>query len=98
VAYDFYATRAHELARTLLADWKSALVCDDFSGYKTGFANGMKGVGCLAHAWRKFFNLHDSHKSQIAAQALLSQLYDVERDVKHLPMSSDRPGKPYQNH
>lgn len=35
---------------------------------------------------RKFFDLHASNKSQIAAQALqfISQLYDVEREVKCL--------------
>ena len=40
----------------------------------------------MAHSRRKFFDLHASNKSQIAAQALLfiSALYDVEREVKHL--------------
>ena len=40
----------------------------------------------MAHARRKFFDLHVSNKSQIAEQALkyISQLYDVEREVKHL--------------
>ena len=35
---------------------------------------------------RKFFNLHVSSNSQIAGQACvyISQLYDVEREVKHL--------------
>jgi transposase len=40
----------------------------------------------MAHSRRKFFELHASNKSQIAAQALryISELYDVERDVKTL--------------
>jgi transposase len=43
-------------------------------------------VGFLAHSRRKFFDLHVSNKSTIAAQALLyiGQLYDVEREVKTL--------------
>ena len=40
----------------------------------------------MAHSRRKFFDLHASSKSQIAGQACvyISQLYDVEREVKHL--------------
>ena len=86
VVYDFCETRAGEHCRAFLRKWKGSLVCDDFGGYKAGFANGITEVGCLAHARRKFFDLHVSNKSQIAQQALLyiSQLYDVEREVKHL--------------
>ena len=40
----------------------------------------------MAHARRKFFDLHVAAKSQIAGQACtyISQLYDVERDARHL--------------
>ena len=36
----------------------------------------------MAHAWRKFFDLHVSHQSQIAGQALqyIAQLRDIERE------------------
>ena len=86
VVYDFCETRAGENCRAFLREWKGSLVCDDFGGYKAGFANGLTEVGCLAHARRKFFDLHVSNKSQIAEQALLyiRQLYDVEREVKDL--------------
>ena len=86
VVYDFCETRAGENCRAFLGQWKGSLVCDDFGGYKAGFTNGITEAGCLAHARRKFFDLHVSNKSQIAAQALLyiSQLYDVEREVKDL--------------
>ena len=86
VVYDFCETRAGEHCRTFLGEWKGSLVCDDFGGYKAGFANGITEAGCLAHSRRKFFDLHVSNKSQIAEQALdyISQLYDVEREVKHL--------------
>ena len=92
VVYDFCETRAGEHCRTFLGAWKGSLVCDDFGGYKAGFANGMTEAGCLAHARRKFFDLHVSNKSQIAAQALLyiSQLYDVEREVNHLTTDERR--------
>lgn len=86
VVYDFCESRAGEHARTFLGGWNGSLVCDDYAGYKMGFSGGITEAGCLAHSRRKFFDLHVSNKSQIAGQALLyiSQLYDVERAVKHL--------------
>ena len=40
----------------------------------------------MAHSRRKFFDLHVSSKSQIAGQACayISQLYDIEREARHL--------------
>ena len=86
VVYDFCESRAGEHARRFLGDWKGSLVCDDFSGYKAGFASGMTEAGCLAHARRKFFDLHAANKSQIAGFALeqFAKVYDIEREVKEL--------------
>jgi transposase len=86
VVYDFCESRAGEHARTFLGKWKGSLVCDDFAGYKAGFVSGITEAGCMAHSRRKFFDLHVSSKSQIAGQACayISQLYDVERDARHL--------------
>jgi len=68
-------------ASNLLGPWNNKLVCDDFAGYKAGFANGITEIGCLAHARRKFFDLHVANKSQLAEQALrsISGLFEVER-------------------
>ena len=59
-------------------------MCDDFSGYKQLMAQGVTEVGCLAHARRKFFDLHVSNKSQIAQSALeqIARIYDIEREIK----------------
>ena len=59
---------------------------DDYAGYKALFALGITELGCLAHARRKFFDLHAVNKSPIAAQALerIAKLYAIERDGKHL--------------
>ena len=86
VVYDFCETRAGEHARAFLGDWKGSLVCDDYSGYKAGFANGVLEAGCLAHARRKFFDLHASSKSQVAESALqqIGMVYEVEREVQNL--------------
>ena len=87
VVYVFAPTRAGEHARTFLEGWQGKLVCDDYSGYKAGFGNGITEIGCLAHARRKFYDLHQANKSQLAAQALeyIGQLYHVERETKDLP-------------
>ena len=86
VVYDFCESRAGEHARAFLGNWKGALVCDDFSGYKQSFTLGVSEAGCMAHSRRKFFELHVSNQSQIAGQALtyIGQLYAVEREVKNL--------------
>ena len=86
VVYDFCESRAGEHCRTFLGEWKGSLVCDDYAGYKAGFVSGITEAGCMAHSRRKFFDLHVAAKSQIAGQACayISQLYDVEREVKHL--------------
>ena len=62
------------------------LVCDDFAGYKAGFEQGITEIGCMAHARRKFFDLHVANKSQLAEQALhsIGGLYEVERQARDM--------------
>jgi transposase len=49
-------------------------------------ASGVTEVGCLAHARRKFFDLHVQQQEpdcRVRAGAV-SALYEIEREVKHL--------------
>jgi transposase len=87
VVYDFQPSRSGKAARDFLADWKGKLVCDDYQGYKAGFAAGMTEVGCWAHARRKLFELAERGDSPIAAQALetIGTLYEIEREVAEKP-------------
>jgi transposase len=98
VIYDFTPGRSGEHARLFLGHdperrardqqaWAGHLVCDDYSGYKALFELGITEVGCMAHARRKFVELHCASKSQIAATALelFGQLYQIERDIQALP-------------
>jgi transposase len=86
VVYEFCESRAGENARSFLGEWRGSLVCDDYAGYKAGFAHGVLEAGCLAHARRKFFDLHASSKSQVAESALqqIGMVYEVEREVQNL--------------
>ena len=86
VVYDFCESRAGEHARAFLGDWKGSLICDDYAGYKQSIAGGVTEVGCLAHARRKFFDLHVANKSQVAQSALqqIGTIYEIERELKNL--------------
>jgi transposase len=69
-----------------LGEWRGALVCDDYSGYKALLAKGIVEAGCLAHARRKFVELHTANKSHIAEAGIqyFARLYEIEREVKDL--------------
>ena len=60
--------------------------CDDFAGYKASFQQGITEIGCMAHAFRKFFELHATNKSQLAEQALhsIGGLYEIERQAREM--------------
>jgi transposase len=87
VVYDFTSSRSGEHARNFLGSWNGSLICDDFSGYKALFAQGVTEAGCMAHARRKFVELHIANKSTLAATAIefIGQLYGIEADIKDLP-------------
>ncbi len=86
VVYDFADSRAGEHARNFLGNWKGQLVCDDFTGYKALFAQGITELGCMAHSRRKFYDLHAASKSHIAQDALqyIGELYEIEREVQQV--------------
>ncbi|CAM5784934.1 IS66 family transposase ISSal1 [Castellaniella caeni] len=83
VVYDFTEGRAGAHAREFFGDWTGNLVCDDYVGYKACFTQGITEVGCMAHARRKFFDLHAAGQSPVAAQALeyIGALYGIERQA-----------------
>lgn len=91
VVFDFAESRAGRHPMEFLGHpgeraWRGTLVCDDYSGYKALFAQGVTEAGCLAHARRKFHELWANHKSTLAEQALalFGRLYEVEREVADL--------------
>src|SRR5471032_3371766 len=92
VVYDFSPSRAGEHARNFLGPWNGKLVCDDFGGYKASFQQGITEIGCMAHARRKFFDLHATNKSQLAEQALryIKLLYEIEQQIRDLEPDARR--------
>ncbi len=86
VVYDHAESRADKHPQDFLGEWRGPLGCDNYSGYKALIAKGVTEVGCMAHARRKFFDLHANGQSQIAAQALnyIQKLCMIEREVAEI--------------
>lgn len=93
VVYDFADSRAGKHAKAFLGEWRGTLLCDDYAGYKALFEQeGIEEAGCMAHARRKFFDLHANHQSHIAADALqyFRSLYEIEREAAQLHSTQRR--------
>ena len=83
VVYDFAQGRGSEYPNAFLQGFKGKLVCDGYNGYKPLFGRGVTEVGCMAHARRKFHELHVTGQSLISIEALelFQTLYAVEREI-----------------
>lgn len=84
VVFDFCESRSGKHAARFLGDYRGALMVDDFAGYKSLFEAGMIELGCLAHARRKFFDLHQANQSTQAAEALerIGEIYRIEELIR----------------
>jgi transposase len=93
VVFDYQTNRSGKHVRNFLGQWGGHLMVDDYAGYKKCFAGDEKAaieLGCMAHARRKFFDLHAANQSPIAARALdwFGLLYQVERQAKDLTVEN----------
>jgi transposase len=90
VVFDYQTSRAGQHARDFLAGWRGHLMVDDFAGYKALFTQGVTELGCLAHARRKFFDLHAANANPMALEALnrIATLYAVERQGDDLGIAA----------
>jgi transposase len=92
IVFDDQTSRHGRHARNFLGAWRGSLCVDDYAGYDKLFKTDADGaipcieVGCMAHARRKFFDLHVANDSPMAAEALrhIQRLYDVEEDAKRM--------------
>lgn len=84
VVFDFCTSRSGKHAARFLGDYRGALMVDDYAGYKALFEQGITELGCMAHARRKFFDLHQANQSMQAFEALnrIAELYRIEAAVK----------------
>jgi transposase len=91
IVFDYQQGRSGAHARGFLGDWRGHLMVDDYSGYKAlftpdGTTDACVELGCLAHARRKFFDLHKANQSPMALAALnrIAVLYAIEAEGKAL--------------
>lgn len=95
VVYDFAESRRNEHPKAFLDKWQGKLICDDYNGYKCLFnqQQAVTEVGCMAHARRKFHELHIKGQSLVAHEALVlfQKLYAVERQIDELFEKNETP-------
>lgn len=91
IVFDYQKGRGGEHVRQFLEKWQGHLMVDDYVGYKALFSVSGNGEGCielacLAHARRKFFDLHKANQSPMALEALqrIGALYAIEAEGKEL--------------
>jgi transposase len=91
IVFDYQPGRSGKHARQFLDNWRGHLMVDDYGGYKALFSNDGKNaacieLGCMAHARRKFFDLHQASGSPMALEALqrIGTLYAIEAEGKDL--------------
>ena len=89
VVFDYQTSRAGRHAQNFLSEWQGHLMVDDYSGYKALFRAGVTELGCLAHARRKYFDLHAAQANPIALEALerIAALYAIEAQGKDLDIA-----------
>lgn len=71
-----------------LKGFKGFLHADGYAGYEKLYEDGaIAEVACLAHVRRKFFDIHKTTQSPLAAEALtrIAALYQVEKQIRGSP-------------
>ena len=76
-----------------LRDFHGVLQADGYAGFSRIYNGGhVVEAACWAHARRKFVELHEIHKSPIAAQAMdhIGALYAIEQEIRGRPPDERR--------
>jgi len=90
VVFDFQPSRGGQWPAQFLRGFAGVLQVDGYAGYHEVFASGQViEAGCVAHARRKFYDVHEQTKSAFAQYALLeiAKLYAIEAEAKELTPS-----------
>ena len=92
VIFDYQTSRHGQHARDFLGEWRGHLLADGFSGYLAGYAQGLIELACMAHARRKFFDLHAANQHPVAEEALrrIGELYAVEAAAQEVDCETRR--------
>jgi len=76
-----------------LKSFNGILQADGYAGFNRLYEEGrIEEAACWAHVRRKFYDLHEAHKSPIAAEALarIAALYEIEAGIRGRPPDEQR--------
>ena len=95
VIYEYHPSREGRVARNFFGDYKGYLHCDGYSGYDAMLETGdIIGVGCWAHARRKFAAIVKSYPNNpgFAAEAInrLKKVYHLEKIAREESYTLDQ--------
>jgi transposase len=88
VWFAYTADRKGEHPQRHLHDFAGILQADGYAGFSKIYDGGrVTEAACWAHVRRKFVDLHELHKSPVAAQALdrIGALYAIEKEIRGRP-------------
>jgi transposase len=90
VLFRYAPDRRGERPGEHLKDFCGVLQADAYAGFNELYDSGrMREAACWAHARRAFYDIHQAHRSPIAAEALkrIGALYDIEAEIRGSPPS-----------
>lgn len=93
VWFAYSPNRNGEHPQEHLRDFHGILQADGYAGFSRIYNGGhVVEAACWAHARRKFVELHEIHKSPIAAQAMdhIGALYAIEQEIRGRPPDERR--------
>jgi transposase len=93
VWFAYSADRKGEHPQRHLREFAGILQADGYSGFSKLYDGGrVLEAACWAHVSRKFVDLHELHKSPVAAQALdrIGALYAIEQQIRGRPPDERR--------
>ena len=88
VFYRYTSDRKGEHPRAHLSEFRGILQADGYAGFaKLYGGNRIMEAACLAHARRKFWDVHETTKSPLAREALnrIGALYRIEDTIRGRP-------------
>lgn len=88
VLYRYTPDRKGEHPRSHLQDFRGILQADGYAGFaKLYETDRIVEAACLAHARRKFFDVHEATKSPLAHEELerIAALYRIENNIRGCP-------------
>lgn len=85
VWFAYSPDRKGEHPRQHLKDFRGVLQADAYAGFGHLYGTGsILEAACMAHARRKFHDIHEAHPSPITTEALdrIGALYGIEREIR----------------